>query len=56
MNCENEFCIYNQKEKCTLSKISLDFQGRCNECIYVNIEETQLKKIKKEQLRGLDYN
>lgn len=56
MNCENYFCIYNKKEKCTLNEISLDFQGRCNECIYVNLEEAQLKKIKKEQLRRLDYD
>ena len=56
MNCENYFCIYNKKEKCMLNEISLDFQGRCNECIYVYLEEAQLKKIKKEQLRRLDYD
>lgn len=52
MFCENYFCIYNKKEKCILKEVSLDFQGRCNECIYINIEETQLKKIKKEQLKN----
>jgi hypothetical protein len=43
MICENVLCIYNKKEKCILSEISLDYQGRCSECIYVSIEETQLK-------------
>ncbi len=56
MICENVLCIYNKKEKCILSEISLDYQGRCSECIYVSIEETQLKKLKKEQLRKLEYN
>ena len=56
MICENDYCIYNKKEKCILNEVSLDIQGRCNECIYVSIEETALKKLKKEQLRKLENN
>ena len=50
MNCENEFCIYNRKNKCILDDISLDIQGKCEACIYVDIPADQLEKLKEEQL------
>ncbi|MBR6513745.1 MAG: hypothetical protein IKT46_02805 [Clostridia bacterium] len=50
MNCENEYCIYNRKNKCVLDSISLDIQGKCIECIYVDIPADQLEKLKEEQI------
>lgn len=51
MDCENEFCIYQKDDKCTLDKISLDFQGICNECIYVNLDNELLEELKKKQIK-----
>ena len=50
MKCENLYCIYNDEDKCILESVSLDIQGKCKECIYVDITDDQLKKLKKEQL------
>ena len=49
MKCENEYCIYNKKYKCILDEITLDIQGKCIECIYVDIPSQQLEKLKEEQ-------
>lgn len=46
MNCENYFCIYQEKGCCTLENIELDILGQCKECIYVDIDEEELKKKK----------
>ena len=46
MNCENIFCIYWHGQECTLTSISLDIQGRCIDCIYVNLGENHLKKLR----------
>lgn len=50
MECENEFCIYENNGLCILDKISLDVQGSCKNCIYVNFDDNELKKIKKNTL------
>lgn len=56
MECENEFCIYEKDGICILDKISLDVQGSCKSCVYVNIDD-ELKKIKKKTLIQLmDYS
>lgn len=50
MLCENIFCIYWSNKKCSLNHISLDIQGRCENCIYINIDEDTLKNQRKELL------
>ncbi len=50
MQCENEFCIYWEDGECILEDISIDIGGRCDDCIYVNIPEEQLKTARKEIL------
>ena len=50
MTCENKFCIYWSQGSCTLETISLDIQGRCQECIYVSIEEKALATARKNLL------
>ena len=51
--CENEFCIYQKEGSCILESAHLDIQGRCVECIYINIEEDALNKLKENLLRSL---
>lgn len=54
MKCENDFCIYWQDGECVLEDISIDIGGRCDDCIYVNIPEEQLKIARKEILDRYD--
>jgi len=42
VKCENRFCIYFKKGECSLKEITLDIQGICTECIYVDIPEETL--------------
>ena len=54
MRCENLFCIYWSKENiCILDEIELDIQGRCNSCIYVDLEESLLLNIRKTQFDNI---
>lgn len=50
MQCENNFCIYWSEHACTLSQISLDTGGRCEECIMVNLDE-KLLEAERQKLR-----
>ena len=58
MNCENKFCIYSKDDECILRKISLDECGLCRDCIYVDVDSSLLKMLKKTVLDKLDkdYN
>ncbi|MBR6562352.1 MAG: hypothetical protein IKK70_00240 [Clostridia bacterium] len=51
MRCDNLFCVYWTEEGCTLDEISLDISGCCECCIYVDIDESTLRKKREEQLR-----
>lgn len=50
MKCENLFCIYQSDDNCLLEHIDLDIQGQCKECIYPDIDEEYLKKLKEKYL------
>lgn len=52
MLCKNVFCIYWQQENYILSKVSMDIQGRCEECIYVDIDEDRLEKDRNQTLHS----
>ena len=54
MLCENEFCIFQKNSKCILENISLDILGQCTECIYVNINPSDLQDLKQKQLKKLE--
>lgn len=49
--CENEFCIYEENGKCTLDEITLNIDGSCNECIYINIDKQTLKMLKSSSIK-----
>ncbi len=51
MRCDNIFCIYWVKNNCGLDDISLDIQGNCKDCIYVNIEDEVLENYRQKLLR-----
>ncbi|MBQ3005473.1 MAG: hypothetical protein IJD88_06035 [Clostridia bacterium] len=50
MNCENDLCIYQENGVCILDEIELDFQGQCTACIRIDIEDSDLKKLKRKNL------
>lgn len=53
MKCENNFCIYQDKGRCILNKVSIDSLGMCTECTYPNIDEKILNQAKLKLLK--DY-
>lgn len=50
MKCNNYFCIYWSNNRCILDKVSLDIMGICEECTYVNIDESILKNQREKLL------
>ena len=50
MICSNKFCIYWNENKCILESVSLDVLGCCESCIYIDIEESELKKYRNRLL------
>lgn len=50
INCENFFCIYYDMGKCMLENIDLSIEGLCSDCIYIDIDEDELKRLRKEKL------
>lgn len=50
MECGNYFCIYWSDRHCVLTEISLDIQGQCEDCIYVEIEEEILERHRQKIL------
>ncbi len=51
MNCENNFCIYQEKGGCILDSIRINSIGMCEECIYPDIDKKTLKKQKEKLLK-----
>lgn len=54
MTCENVFCIYQRDTECILEEINLDITGTCTDCIYVDIDEKELQKLKENLLGNID--
>ena len=50
MKCENVYCVYNHGDFCIHDDkdIELDIQGKCTSCIYVDIEQDELERLKNE--------
>ncbi len=53
MNCENDFCIYENCGKCILDEISIDHIGHCSTCIYPNFDDTVIQEAKEKLLKKL---
>lgn len=54
MECENAFCVYWKKSRCTLSAISVDILGRCRDCTLLNLERELLEARRQEMLEGFE--
>lgn len=54
MKCDNYLCIYEENGVCTLDDIELDIMGQCRDCIYINIEEQQLLKLKMKTIKSVE--
>ena len=51
--CENDYCLYQKDNACTLDKLDIEFGGVCDECVLVGIPNDKLKELKEEQLKRL---
>ena len=51
MICENRFCLYQENNVCQVSNIELDITGLCRTCVYVDIDENKLNKMKDDQIK-----
>ncbi len=54
MICENDYCIYWDKNECILNEIHLNNMGVCESCISITIPEKELKRFRKEQLEQIE--
>lgn len=54
MKCDNYLCIYEENGVCTLDDIELDIMCQCRDCIYINIEEQQLLKLKIKTIKSVE--
>ena len=54
MRCGNTFCIYWKDGNCVLKNIELDIQGSCISCIYVDLDEEMLRKMRTETINRLE--
>lgn len=52
--CENQFCLYWRNSRCLLSYLTLDNAGCCENCVFVELPEGQLKKAREMQLKKLE--
>ena len=49
MQCEQEYCVYNENSNCLVRDISVNIFGMCESCIIVSLDEELLEKEKKRQ-------
>ena len=54
LHCENVFCVYWADDTCWFETVNLDIQGRCDSCIYIDIDEPTLKKFRKSLFDKLE--
>ena len=54
MNCEVDYCIYNDDYECILSEIRINSLGMCEECILVSIPNAELKFLKNKLRKQLE--
>lgn len=55
MRCENIFCIYWVAHSCRLDEISLDVQGNCENCVYIDIDESILYTERRRGYEKYDF-
>ena len=53
MNCELEYCIYNDMYTCILDEIQINSYGMCEDCELITIPKEKLEKYKKQRLNKI---
>ena len=54
MRCKNKFCIYYRKERCMAEEIAINSVGMCEDCVYVEIDESELKVKRADLLTKIE--
>ncbi|MDL2289398.1 hypothetical protein LJB83_01390 [Clostridia bacterium OttesenSCG-928-F22] len=54
MNCEFDYCIYNNDHNCILETIKINGYGMCEACTLPSIPHKDLQHIKEKQLKALE--
>ncbi len=54
MQCDCYLCIYNKNNACILSRVCIDQQGNCSECIIPSIPDIYLDALKEKCRKNLD--
>ena len=54
MNCEFDYCIYNQNKTCILQNIQINDLGMCDQRIIVSINRNALETMKQKQLNEIE--
>ncbi len=54
MRCKNKFCIYYRKDRCTAEDVAINSVGMCEDCVYVEIDESELKIKRVNTLEKMD--
>jgi len=49
MICKFDFCIYNRKSACLLSRIAIDENGLCAERSNISMPKEVIEKLKSEE-------
>ena len=52
--CENELCIYQEDNACTIDSIEIDSSGACISCNQVSLDKKTLENAKKRLLDELN--
>ena len=54
IQCENEWCVYQENNRCVMQTVTLDIQGQCQECVYVSLDAEWLQQRKNEARQALE--
>lgn len=52
MECDQKFCIYNEKSVCLLDEQSINAAGMCESCITITMEEGILYHLKNKPAKA----
>ena len=54
MSCENQWCLYNDEECCTVESIEINSYGMCASSIMMHFNNDVMREEKARQLEALN--